>query len=211
LSRRAPDPADLWRIAPISSVAERRRQYEYAAMQPEFTLLMVSMLIMMMLMSANYDFERSFGYVLFETARLMSKRFDQRARVLGLTRAQCQLLVRLAQHEGINQARLADLLELEPISLARLIDRTEQAGWIERRADPADRRARLLYMTEKARPLFDQMLELGYEVRAEALAGLDNADRDRLVDLLLHVRGNLSDRSDKATAADRLPQAAGAK
>jgi len=156
----------------------------------------------------SYDFERSFGYVLFEVARLMSKRFDQRARVLGLTRAQCQLLARLAQHEGINQARLADLLELEPISLARLIDRMEQAGWIERRADPADRRARLLYMTDKARPLFDQVMELGHETRAEALAGLPAADRDQLIDLLLHVRANLSDR---APAAERVLQASGAK
>jgi MarR family transcriptional regulator for hemolysin len=156
----------------------------------------------------TYDFERSFGYVLFETARLLSKRFDQRARALGLTRAQCQLLVRLAQHEGINQAGLADLLELEPISLARLIDRMEQAGWIERRADPADRRARLLYMSEKAKPLFDQVVEVGYATRAEALAGLSAADRDTLVDLLLHVRGNLS---DKGPLAERVPQAAGAK
>lgn len=156
----------------------------------------------------TYDFERSFGYVLFEVARLLSKRFDQRARALGLTRAQCQLLVRLAQHEGINQAGLADLLELEPISLARLIDRMEQAGWIERRADPADRRARLLYMSEKAKPLFDRVLEVGYETRAEALAGLSAVDRDRVVDLLLHVRGNLS---DKGPVAERVPQAAGAK
>jgi len=168
------------------------------------------MLIIVMLMT-NYDFERSFGYVLLETARLMSKRFDQRARTMGLTRAQCQLLARLAQHEGINQAGLADLLELEPISLARLIDRMEQSGWIERRADPADRRARLLYMTDKARPLFDQVMDVAYAVRAEALEGLESSDRDQLVDLLLHVRGNLSDRSDKGPAADRLAQVAGAK
>jgi DNA-binding MarR family transcriptional regulator len=157
---------------------------------------------------ATYDFERSFGYVLFETARLMSKRFDQRARTLGLTRAQCQVLVRLVQHEGINQARLAELAELEPISLTRCLDRMEQAGWIVRRADPTDRRARLLFMTEKAKPLFDQVLEVGYETRAEALAGLTLADRDRLVDLLLQVRGNLS---EKGLAVERVPQAAGAK
>jgi DNA-binding MarR family transcriptional regulator len=156
----------------------------------------------------TYDFERSFGYVLFEAARLLSKRFDQRARALGLTRVQCQLLVRLAQHEGINQAGLADLLEIEPISLARLIDRMEQAGWIERRADPADRRARLLYMSAKAKPLFDQIVEVGYETRADALAGLSPGDRDRLIDLLLHVRGNLS---DKGPIAERVAQAAGAK
>ena len=148
-----------------------------------------------MLMRANFDPERSFGYVLFETARLLSKRFDQLARTLGLTRAQCQVLSRLALHEGINQAGLADLLELEPISLARCLDRMEQAGWIERRLDPTDRRARLLYMTEKARPLFDRILQLAYEVRMEALVGLAEDERDRLLDMLHHVRGNLIDRA----------------
>jgi len=170
-------------------------------------LLIVSMLIIFVLMT-TYDFERSFGYVLYETARLLSKRFDQRARLLGLTRAHCQVLVNLVRHEGINQAGLAELLELEPISLARCLDRMEQAGWIERRLDPADRRARLVYMTDKAKPLFEQVLELGYATRAEALAGLLQEDRDRLLDLLLHVRGNLS---EKGPAPERVPQTAGAK
>jgi MarR family transcriptional regulator, transcriptional regulator for hemolysin len=156
----------------------------------------------------KYDFERSFGYVLFETARLMSKRFDQRARHLGLTRAQCHVLVTLAQHEGINQAALADRLELEPITVARCLDRMEQAGWIERRVDPSDRRARLLYMTPKVKPLFEGVLEVGYATRTEALRGLSGEDRDRLLDLLLHVRGNLT---DKGLAAELVPQEAGAK
>jgi MarR family transcriptional regulator, transcriptional regulator for hemolysin len=158
-------------------------------------------------MTTSYDFERSFGYVLFETSRLMSKRFDQRARFLGLTRAQCQVLVHLARQEGINQARLADLLELEPISLARCLDRMEQAGWIERRLDPSDRRARLLYMTDKARPLFDQILDVGYQTRAEALSGLTQDERDQLLDLMQRVRGNLG----HAAAAERAPLVAEAK
>jgi MarR family transcriptional regulator, transcriptional regulator for hemolysin len=158
----------------------------------------------------TYDFERSFGYVLFETARLMSKRFDQRAKGLGLTRAQCQVLVHLVRHEGINQAGLAELLELEPISLARCVDRMEQTGWIERRPDPSDRRARLLYMTDKARPLFDRILELGYETRMEALAGLAEDERERLLELLQRVRANFADKSDRA-AAERATVAAGAK
>jgi len=171
------------------------------------SLLIISWLIIFVLMT-GYDFERSFGYVLFETTRLMSKRFDQRARLLGLTRAQCHVLVHLVQHEGINQAALAERLELEPISLARCLDRMEQAGWIERRADPSDRRARLLYMTQKAKPLFDRVLEVGYATRSEALAGLSSEDRDRLLDMLLHVRANLT---EKGLAAERALQAAGAK
>jgi MarR family transcriptional regulator, transcriptional regulator for hemolysin len=160
-------------------------------------------------MITTYDFERSFGYVLFETARLMSKRFDQRARRLGLTRAQCHVLVLLARHEGINQAGLAELLELEPISLARCLDRMEQADWIERRADPADRRAHRLYATDKAKPVFDGILELGYETRMEALSGLSPADSERLMDLLQRVRANLAEKG--AAILERTPLIAGAK
>jgi DNA-binding MarR family transcriptional regulator len=86
-------------------------------------------------------------------------------------------------------------LEIEPISLARLIDRMEQAGWVVRRPDPADRRARLLYLAAKAKPMFERVVAVGLETRAEAMTGLNNAERERLLDLLLRVRGNLSEKS----------------
>ncbi|MDE2512638.1 MAG: MarR family transcriptional regulator [Alphaproteobacteria bacterium] len=145
-------------------------------------------------MAQTHDFERAFGFVLHEAARLLSKRFDQKARAIGLTRAQCSVLFRLSMQEGMNQARLAELMEMEPISLARLLDRMEQAGWVERRADPADRRARRLYMTAKAKPVLERMLAVGLETRGEALAGISQADRDRMIDLLIQVRRNLSER-----------------
>jgi len=143
---------------------------------------------------SNFDFNRSFGFVLHETARLLSKRYDQRAKSLGLTRAQIQVLAYLVYHEGINQAGLAELIEIEPISLARLIDRMEQAGWVERRPDPHDRRAWQLYVTEKAKPVFAEMIAIGVEVRGEALAGFNETERDQVMELLLRVRRNLSDR-----------------
>lgn len=139
------------------------------------------------------DFERSFGFVLYEAARLYGKRFDQKARALGLSRAQCHVLFRLAVNEGTNQARLAELLELEPISLARMVDRMEQAGWVVRRPDPADKRARLLYLTAKAKPVFERIVALGAETRGEALGGISPADRDRMIDFLTQVRRNLSE------------------
>lgn len=142
----------------------------------------------------DFDFNRSFGFVLHETARLLSKRYDQRAKSLGLTRAQIQLLAYLVYHEGINQNGLAELIEIEPISLARLIDRMEQAGWVERRPDPRDRRAWLLFITEKAKPVFAEMIEVGREVREEALAGFSHAEREQVMELLLRVRRNLSDK-----------------
>lgn len=152
-------------------------------------------------MAQTHDFERAFGFVLHEAARLLSKRFDQKARAIGLTRAQCSVLFRLSMQEGLNQARLAELMEMEPISLARLVDRMEQAGWIERRADPADRRARRLYMTAKAKPVYERMIAVGLETRGEALAGISQSDRDRIVDLLIQVRRNLSERGEAGARA----------
>lgn len=142
---------------------------------------------------AEFDFNRSFGFVLYETARLLSKRYDQRSKSLGLTRAQCQVLAYLVYHEGINQAGLAELLEIEPISLARLIDRMAQAGWVERRPDPKDRRAWQLFITEKAKPLFAEMIAIGREVRAEALSGFSPKESDTIMELLLRARRNLSE------------------
>jgi MarR family transcriptional regulator for hemolysin len=137
------------------------------------------------------DLDVSFGFLLHDIARLMRKRFDQRARGLGLTRAQWQVLAHLARHEGINQAGLAEILEIEPITVGRLIDRMEEAGWVERRADPSDRRARLLYMTAKARPVFDRMRALADAVRGEALSGFSPAEREQLMATLVAIRGNL--------------------
>ena len=138
--------------------------------------------------------DRSFGFLLHDLARLVRKRYEQRARPLGLTRAQWQVLAYLQRHEGINQSGLAELLEIEPITIARLLDRMAEAGLVERRADPADRRARRLFLTERARPVLERGRALGDEVRAEAFAGLDAVERENLIDMLLRVRGNLSDK-----------------
>ena len=147
--------------------------------------------------------ERSFGFLLNDIARLMRKRYEQRARPLGLTRAQWQSLAHLQRREGINQSGLAELLELEPISVARLIDRMEESGLVERRDDPADRRAHRLFLTDRARPLLDACRALGETVYAEAFAGVADEQREHLIDLLVRVRGNLSERrgDDEAKAA----------
>jgi MarR family transcriptional regulator, transcriptional regulator for hemolysin len=141
------------------------------------------------------DLNRSFGFLVHDVARLFGRRFNQRALVfLGLTRAQCKVLGYLARNEGINQAGLADLLEIKPMSLVRQIDRMEEDGWIERRPDPGDRRAHRLVLTEKARPILTRILDLSNEVRTEAFAGLSAAEGRRLIDLLERVHGNLSER-----------------
>jgi MarR family transcriptional regulator, transcriptional regulator for hemolysin len=137
---------------------------------------------------------RTLGFVLNDVARLMRKRFEQRARAaaLGLTRAQAAVLAYLARQEGINQAALAQMIELEPITLARLLDRLQAAELIERRSDPKDRRAHLLYLTEAAYPLLDRIFALAAEVREDALAGVAEPDRSRLLDLLIEMKANLN-------------------
>jgi len=140
----------------------------------------------------------SFGFLVHDIARLLRKRFEQRARVHGLTRSHWQVLAWLKHCEGINQSGLAEGLDLEPITVGRLIDRMEEAGWVERRSDPADRRAYRLYMTEKAKPMIDRMNEIGTGLRAEAMAGLSDKDLAKLMDMLMHIRSNLGERGEKA-------------
>ncbi|MGH7113803.1 MAG: MarR family winged helix-turn-helix transcriptional regulator [Stellaceae bacterium] len=145
--------------------------------------------------------ERSFGYLVHDVARLFAKRFNQRALLfLGLTRSQCRVLGYLARHEGIHQAGLADLLEIKPMTLVRQLDRMEEDGWVERRPDPDDRRARRLVLTEKARPILARILDLSTEVRQEAFANLSQDDGRHLIELLRRVHGNLAERAPAASA-----------
>jgi MarR family transcriptional regulator for hemolysin len=138
--------------------------------------------------------EDTFGFVVHDVARLLRKRFDQRARALGLTRAQWQVLAHLSRNEGINQSGLAEILEIENITLGRLVDRLEEAGWVERRLCGSDRRVRLLHLTEKAKPILGRMRALGEETRADALSGLSQEEQATLLAMLRHVRANLSER-----------------
>jgi MarR family transcriptional regulator for hemolysin len=141
------------------------------------------------------DLDRSFGFLVHDVARLFGRRFNQRALLfLGLTRAQCKVLGYLARNEGINQAGLADLLEIKPMTLVRQIDRMEEDGWIERQPQPGDRRARRLVLTDKARPILARILDLSNEIRAESFAGLSKEDGKQLIELLRRVHGNLSER-----------------
>jgi len=117
----------------------------------------------------NHDQSPTLGSLLNEVSRLIRKKFDQRAKDLALTRAQYYLLAKLSRNEGINQVGLADLLEVEPISAARLVDRMEAGGWVVRRPDPADRRARRLFLTAKSRPVIERMRKIANGIYDEAI------------------------------------------
>ena len=110
----------------------------------------MSKLILGALRELNMDhLDRNLGFLLHDVARLMRKRFEQNARDLGLTRSQCQVLAHLARNDGIHQGTLAELLEVEPITLTRIVDRLEEAGLVERQLHRSDRRVRLLRLPRR--------------------------------------------------------------
>src|SRR3974390_1319371 len=99
--------------------------------------------------------EREIGFLINDVARLLRTHADQKASQFGMTRAQWAVLVRIERCQGLKQSELAEILDLQPITLTRLIDRLCDSGLIERRADPADRRAKRLFLTPAARPVLD--------------------------------------------------------
>lgn len=134
----------------------------------------------------------SVGFLIGDTARLIRRRFDERARVIGVTRPQWRTLTMLSRHEGINQGKLAELLEVEPITLCRMVDRLEEAGHVERRRDPTDRRAWRIHLTESARPLIAKLRAIADDLLAQALDGVDDDARAQLTATLDRIRTNLA-------------------
>ena len=133
------------------------------------------------------------GFLIHDSARLLRKRFETRGSAYGLSAAQWRLLVRLVKEEGVAQARLAELLEIEPISVSRLLDRMEEGGWIERRQDASDRRVRTIFPTDKSRYAFAAIKGAAGEVYDLALAGLSAEERQTLVKGLNTIITNLAD------------------
>ena len=139
----------------------------------------------------KYPINREFGFILNDVARLLRTYADYKAAQFGITRAQWAVLVRLERSEGLNQTELADILDLQPITLTRLLDKLSDSGLIERRPDPGDRRAKRLFLTPAARPLLKQLAELGEETMASTLAGIDRESVEQMVSQLALVKENL--------------------
>jgi DNA-binding MarR family transcriptional regulator len=137
--------------------------------------------------------ERNLGFLMHDVARLLRKRFEQSVRNsgLGLTRSQWQVLAHLAKHEGIQQGALADLLEIEPITLVRILDKLQELELVERRPHATDRRIWLLYLKPSAGAVLDTMWTIGDRTRAEALEQVSSKDRDCLIQALSTMRENL--------------------
>jgi len=134
------------------------------------------------------------GAMLHDVARLMRRRFERRARQTGLpiTRQQARTLLYIARNEGLSQAAVATMLDIEPIALVRMLDRLHEEGLVERRSHPTDRRVRTLWPTPLAWNVIDRVLAINTAVREEACAGLSPSARDMLISVLEHMKGNLA-------------------
>jgi MarR family transcriptional regulator for hemolysin len=135
---------------------------------------------------------RNFGFLLKQVSRQFVLRFETHARDISLTLPQCKVLVLLEKNEGVSQARLAELAEVDAMTMVRILDRMESEGLLERRPDPLDRRARSLYLTPKAKPLLDEIWRLSEVTRSEVFAGIGKAERHAFMDLLERMHANLS-------------------
>ena len=134
---------------------------------------------------------RNFGFLLHDIVRLYKRHFERHAHELDVSMAECKVLAHLSRNEGVSQARLAELTETDPMTLVRVLDRMQQQQWVERRPDPADRRAHRLYLLDASRPVVARMWKLAERARTEALAALDTAEREQLLALLERVHGQL--------------------
>jgi DNA-binding MarR family transcriptional regulator len=142
------------------------------------------------------------GFLIHDAQRLLRKRFEARAASYGLSTAQWRLLARLVKDEGSTQARLAEFLEIEPISVSRLVDRMEASGWVMRKQDAGDRRVRMIFPTEKSRNAFAAVKAIAGDIYDEALTGLSDAERRALISGLEKLVDNLGE--GEMPAAERV-------
>jgi MarR family transcriptional regulator for hemolysin len=138
--------------------------------------------------------ERAFGFLVHDVSRLIKRRFERRARQMGLpiTRQQAAVVLNIASHEGVSQAEVANWLGIEPIALVRMLDKLHYEGLVERRSHPTDRRVRTLWLSPAAGPVVERILAINEAIRHEAFGGLPPKTRDLVINSLCHVKDNLA-------------------
>ncbi len=149
---------------------------------------------------------RELAFAINDVARLLRTFADHAAGRFGMTRAKWAVLARLDRFEGLKQTELAEMLDLQPITLTRLLDGLAENGLIERRPDPDDRRAKRLFLTPAARPLLERLSALGEDLMAAALAGLEPSDVDALLGRLTTVKENLREAIQKQHTSVPIPK-----
>lgn len=138
-------------------------------------------------------------------ARFIRTEADKRARAHGMTRAQWSILIRLERQPGLLQKELAEILEVEPITVARLVDRLEARSMVERRSDPMDRRCWRLHLTEASRPLLSEIGEQLSDMARIACAGMEDSTLAIVSDAVAKMRDSLSPRDDRAEERSQVP------
>jgi MarR family transcriptional regulator for hemolysin len=134
---------------------------------------------------------KTVGYLLKDVSRRYVARFERHAAEVSLTLMQCKVLLYLSKNEGASQVRLCDLTEIEPMMMVRILDRMEADKLLERRPDPADRRARRLYLTRKAAPTLAEIERISELTRNEIFAGVSKTDREAFLKVLERVHANV--------------------
>jgi len=142
------------------------------------------------------NLERNYGFLIADVGRLLKTDYDRRLSHTGLTRSQWWVLNQLYRRDGVTQAELADIMEMERPALGRLLDRLESSGWVRREEDAEDRRAKRVYLTEAVTPVINEMRDLAAETRRDASRGLSNDDLKQLVDMLLVIKQNVTEQLD---------------
>lgn len=132
------------------------------------------------------------GFLIHDTGRLLRKNFEQRGQSQGLSTAQWRLLARVVREQNPTQTRLAELLEIEPISVSRMVDRMELGGWVERHAHESDRRAKRVVATGKSLAAYSRIRTVAADVFEDALAGVEEDQRRILMSVLVAMIDNLS-------------------
>jgi DNA-binding MarR family transcriptional regulator len=146
------------------------------------------------------DTPSTLGFLFADIARLLRRNMDRRLHALGLTQAQWRAIARLSRNEGMTQIDLAESLETQPITVTRLVDRMEKAGWVERRPHPNDRRAVRLFLTPRSQPILAEMYARAADTMSDATRGVGVGAQKQLLDTLDHIKQNLA-------AADSAPLA----
>ncbi len=151
--------------------------------------------------------------LIYDVARIVRTKFDQRARARGMTRAQWHILARVEKQPGLSQSELAAICDVEPITVARLVDRLEKRGLLERRPDPNDRRIWRLHNRPLAQPILEEMSAYRQELVRDIDAHIGAAAREAMVDALLAVRARMNaipdPLSDRVSVGGRSSQAVG--
>jgi len=142
--------------------------------------------------SKLFDPDRSLGVLISDVAKLLRRSFDRRLQSLGLTQAQWRAIINISRTEGMSQTALAECLEIQPITVGRLIDRMQSAGWVERRGHPLDRRAVQLYLTAKCQPILAEIHARANDMMAECVTGVPATAQKQLFDGLKRIKQNLA-------------------